>query len=79
MGSKRFDHVEDCLRNRADIKITCRACGHVVIVRPGKLLMTLHALKRRPPNWNFDQVALKLKCGKCGARRPEVKPTAQTR
>lgn len=81
MGNKRFDNVGDCQRNGADVIITCsnKRCGHQVIVGPYRIIDILKMHGKKPPNTNYDQISLRLKCSKCGMKWPIVRPTQETR
>lgn len=81
MGSKKFDNVDDCARNGADIRIRCSHCRHEIVVNPWRLYAMWDSVpyRKKPLNWNYVTVSQKLKCGQCGAKRPDVTPTAKTR
>lgn len=66
MGLPRIKSLHDVARVGGDLKVKCRACGHVAVFAVRKV--TAYFLAR---GWNpaWELVPQRFRCGRCGAKR----------
>jgi DNA-directed RNA polymerase subunit RPC12/RpoP len=70
-----FQHLEEVVRNRMEIKARCRECGHSARLDPGEVCnqVAYRMQSRRGrviPDRTLRGAARIYRCSDCGAREP---------
>ncbi|MCP9222749.1 hypothetical protein MKP08_08325 [Erythrobacter sp. LQ02-29] len=71
MARYRIDSLGDLHRHGYWIRITCRHCGRVIHANPAALTVAaIHLDVSR----SIERLARKLRCSRCGRKRPDLQP-----
>jgi hypothetical protein len=81
-----FEHLEEVIRNRMEIKARCRECGHSARLDPNEVCDEVASRMkskrgRISPDRTLQGAARIYRCGECGSREPAfeaIRPAAET-